>query len=80
MSPPNNLGYGKFNVVTRTKALKITDKCGFPLADIDHDGITRVTTVSTGCVLLNNIIDDTLTSYDALMKRPVITFSKGKYM
>jgi hypothetical protein len=78
MSPPNNIGYAKFNVVTRTKALKITDKFGYPLADIDHDGISRVTTLSTGCILLNNVINDIPNDIDDIMKGQVITFLKGK--
>jgi len=78
MSPPNNLGHAKFNIVTRTKALQVKDKFGFLLADIDHDGIIRVNTVSTGCVILNNVDQSNPTSLDNLNERPVVTFGRAK--
>jgi hypothetical protein len=80
MSPPNNLGHAKFNIVTRTKTLQVNDKFGFPLADIDHDGIMRVNTVSTGCVLLHNIDSSNPTTLDKVNQRPVITFRRGEYI
>jgi hypothetical protein len=78
MSPPNNLGHAKFNIVTRTKALQVKDKFGYPLADIDHDGIIRVNTISTGTMILNDV---DLSNPDTLAKvnqRPVVTFGRGK--
>jgi hypothetical protein len=78
MSPPNNLGHAKFNIVTRTKALYVKDKFGFPLADIDHDGIIRVNTVSTGCIILNDVDLSNPDTLDKVNKRPVVTFGRGK--
>ena len=77
MSPPNNLGHAKFNIVTRTKAFYVKDKFGFPLADIDHDGIIRVNTVSTGCIILNDVDLSNPDTLDKVNKRPVVTFGRG---